>query len=68
MPIFAAGTVARLVAEDPAASSIRTSNDEVDSIGLTLGETVAANERDTREVARVLGLEGVFDLNEPNHR
>lgn len=68
MPIFAAGTVARFVAEGSRGFLIRTSNDEVDSIGLTLGETVAANERDTREVARVLGLEGVFDLNERNHR
>jgi LmbE family N-acetylglucosaminyl deacetylase len=68
MPIFASGTVAKLLAEGYRGYLIRTSNDEVDSVGLTVGETVAANERDTREVARVLGLDGVFDLNERNHR
>lgn len=68
MPIFAAGTVAKLVAEGYRGYLIRTSNDEVDSVGLTVGETVAANECDARAVAEVLGLEHVFDLNERNHR
>lgn len=68
MPIFAAGTVAKLIAEGYRGYLIRTSNDEVDSVGLTVGETVAANERDARAVAEVLGLERVFDLNERNHR
>lgn len=68
MPIFAAGTVAKLLSEGYQGYFIRTSNDEADSIGLTVGETVAANERDARTVARVLGLSGVFDLNERNHR
>lgn len=68
MPVFAGGTVAKLIAEGYRGWLIRTSNDEVDSIGLTVGETVAANERDARDVARILGLEGVFDLNERNHR
>lgn len=68
MPIFAAGTVAKLITEGYRGYLIRTSNDEVDSVGLTVGETVAANERDARAVAEVLGLERVFDLNERNHR
>lgn len=68
MPIFASGTVAKLIAEGYRGFLIRTTNDEVDSVGLTVGETVAANERDAREVARVLGLDGGFDLNERNHR
>ena len=68
MPIFAAGAVAKLIAEGYRGYLIRTSNDEVDSVGLTVGETVAANERDARVVAEVLGLDGVFDLNERNHR
>jgi LmbE family N-acetylglucosaminyl deacetylase len=68
MPIFAAGTVAKLIGEGYRGFLVRTSNDEVDSVGLTVGETVAANERDARDVARVLGLDGVFDLNERNHR
>ena len=68
MPIFAAGTVAKLLAEGYRGYLIRTSNDEVDSVSLTVGETVAANERDARVVADTLGLDGVFDLNERNHR
>jgi LmbE family N-acetylglucosaminyl deacetylase len=68
MPIFASGTVAKLIAEGYRGYLVRTSNDEADSVGLTAGETIAANERDAQAVARVLGLEGVFDLNERNHR
>lgn len=68
MPFFAAGTVAKLLREGCRGYLIRTSNDEVDSAGMTPGETMLANERDAREVVRVLGLEGIFDLNERNHR
>ncbi len=68
MPIFAAGTVAKLLNEGYSGHLIRTSNDEVDSVGLTVGETVAANERDARSVVSVLGLAKSFDLNERNHR
>jgi LmbE family N-acetylglucosaminyl deacetylase len=34
----------------------------------TIGDHVLGNERDNAEVARVLGLKKVFDLNYPNHR
>ena len=67
MPFHAAGTVAKLLREGCRAL-IRTSNDEVDSAALSPGETMLANERDAREVVRALHLEGVFDLNERNHR
>src|SRR5215813_1531034 len=46
-PIFAAGTIAKLLKEGYTGYLIRTSNDEKDSFDLTLGETVVANERDT---------------------
>src|ERR1700749_4382560 len=46
-PIFAGGTLAKLISEGYAGYFIRTSNDEKDSYRLTLGETVLANERDT---------------------
>jgi LmbE family N-acetylglucosaminyl deacetylase len=68
MPIFAAGTVAKLLNEGYTGHLIRTSNDEKDSYDLSMGETVLANEKDTRVMARELGLKQVFDLNYRNHR
>src|SRR5271154_2772167 len=67
-PIFAGGTIAKLLREGATGYFIRTSNDEKDSFDLSLGETVLANERDTAEVIRVLGLAKVFDLSYRNHR
>jgi LmbE family N-acetylglucosaminyl deacetylase len=67
-PIFAAGTIAKLLREGYKGYFIRTSNDEKDSFDLSLGETVLANERDTAEMVRVLGLEKCFDLSYRNHR
>lgn len=67
-PIFAGGTIAKLLAEGYKGYFIRTSNDEKDSYNLTLGETVLANERDTAEVVRTFGLERAFDLSYRNHR
>src|SRR4051794_7867803 len=67
-PIFAGGTIAKLLREGYKGYLIRTSNDEKDSYHLTLGETVLANERDTAEVVRTFGLERAFDLSYRNHR
>ncbi len=67
IPIFAGGTVAKLIDEGATGYLIRTTNDECAGQG-SIGETVLANERDTREVARALGLKQVFDLNYRNHR
>ena len=67
-PIFAAGAIAKLLREGYTGYYIRTSNDEKDSFGLSLGETVLANERDTAGMIRVLGLKQVFDLGYRNHR
>ncbi len=67
IPIFAAGAVAKLLNEGYTGHLIRTSNDECAGPG-TIGDTVLANERDNREVARALGLKQVFDLNYRNHR
>lgn len=67
-PIFASGTIAKLLKEGAAGYFIRTSNDEKDSFDLSLGETVLANERDTAEMMRALGLEKSFDLSYRNHR
>jgi LmbE family N-acetylglucosaminyl deacetylase len=67
-PIFAAGTIAKLLKEGYTGYLIRTSNDEKDSFDLTLGETVLANERDTAAVIAVLGLKQSFDLGYRNHK
>jgi LmbE family N-acetylglucosaminyl deacetylase len=67
IPLFAAGTVAKLVNEGYTGYMIRTTNDEKAGAG-TMAETVLGNERDTEAVARVLGLRKVFHLNYRNHR
>lgn len=67
-PIFAGGTIAKLLNEGYTGVLIRTSNDEKDSLDLTLGETVRANERDSREFLKTMGLHQVFDLSYRNHR
>src|ERR1035441_6091268 len=41
-PIFAGGTIAKLLREGATGYFIRTSNDEKDSFNLSLGETVLA--------------------------
>ena len=67
-PIFVGGTVAKLLNEGYTGYLIRTSNDEKDSWDLTLGETVLANERDTKVFVKTMGLKDVFDLGNRNHR
>ena len=65
--LFAAGAVAKLIQEGYTGHLIRVTNDDMAGPG-TIGETVLANERDNDAVARVLGLEKVFNLNYNNHR
>lgn len=67
-PIFAGGTVAKLLSEGYTGYFIRTSNDEKDSFRLSLGETVLANERDTQEFLKTMGLKEAYDLGYRNHR
>lgn len=66
--LFAGGTVAKLVDEGYTAYAIRVTNDEKDAYGVSTGEAVLGNERDTREMASILGIAGVHDLNYRNHR
>lgn len=66
IPIFAAGTVAKLLAEGYTGHLIRVSNDDSAGPG-TVGVTVLANEKDNDAVARVLGLKSVYNLNYSNH-
>src|SRR3954453_12219349 len=55
-PIFAGGTLAKLMSEGYTGYFIRTSNDEKDSYHMSLGETVLANERDTARLVKTLGF------------
>jgi LmbE family N-acetylglucosaminyl deacetylase len=65
--IFAGGTVHKLIQEGYTGYFIRVTNDEMDSYDLSMGETVLANERDTLNVARILGITKVYHLNYRNH-
>jgi LmbE family N-acetylglucosaminyl deacetylase len=73
IPLTSAGTVAKLVREGYTGYLVRATNDDMgDAPDLgtpgTIGENVLRNERDNDEVARVLGLKRVFNLNYGNHR
>jgi len=66
IPIFAGGTVAKLIEEGYTGYLIRTTNDEMAGAGTT-GEVVLHNERDNDAVAKALGLQKVFNLEYRNH-
>ncbi len=66
IPLFAAGTVAKLLDEGYTGHLVRVTNDDMAGPG-TIGETALANEKDNDQVARVLGLKQVFNLNYNNH-
>ena len=68
LPLFAAGTIAKLMNEGYTGCLIRMTNDEKAGRGATTGEVVLNNERDNDAVASALGLTRVFNLNYRNHR
>jgi LmbE family N-acetylglucosaminyl deacetylase len=68
IPIFAGGTVAKLISEGYTGYLIRTSNDDHAGKGDTPGEVIRNNEKDNEAVAKVLGLKKTIDLNYRNHR
>ncbi len=67
IPLFAAGTVAKLLAEGYTGYLIRTTNDDMAGRG-TVAETELSNERDNQKLIQVMGLKGGYDLNYLNHR
>ena len=67
IPIFAGGTVLKLIDEGYTGYLITLSNDSMAGTGSSIGDIVLKNERDTQEVARRLGLKDSFFLNYPNH-
>ena len=68
IPIFAGGTVAKLIREGYTGYLIRTSNDDHAGRGASVGEVILNNEKDNAKVAEALGLKKVFDLGYRNHR
>jgi len=67
IPIFAGGTVLKLLDEGYTGYLITMSNDSMAGGGSSIGDIVLKNERDTQEVARRLGLKEALFLNYPNH-
>jgi LmbE family N-acetylglucosaminyl deacetylase len=67
-PIFAGGTMAKLLQEGYKGYIIRTSNDDKDSVHtMSIGETVLANEQDVEYFVKNAGFERSFNLNYTNH-
>jgi LmbE family N-acetylglucosaminyl deacetylase len=68
VPIFAGGTVAKLIKEGYTGYLIRTSNDDHAGRGSTVAEVIKNNEQDNFKTAAALGLKKVYDLGYRNHR
>jgi LmbE family N-acetylglucosaminyl deacetylase len=66
IPLFAGGTVAKLINEGYSGCLIRTTNDDKTGSG-TVGQGILSNESDNAVVAKALGLSKVFDLQYSNH-
>jgi LmbE family N-acetylglucosaminyl deacetylase len=66
IPLFAAGTLLKLIDEGAKAYLIRVTNDDMAGPG-SYAETVTANARDMNAISARLGVEHTFDLNYSNH-
>lgn len=67
IPIFAAGTVLKLIDEGYEGYLITMSDDSMAGAGSSYGDIVHKNERDTVEVAKRLGCRDAIFLKYPNH-
>ncbi len=67
VPIFAAGTVLKLIDEGCAGYLITMSDDSMAGVGASYGEIIQKNERDTMEVSKRLGCKDAFFMKYPNH-
>jgi LmbE family N-acetylglucosaminyl deacetylase len=67
IPLFAGGTVLKLIDEGYTGYLITLSDDSMAGSGATYGEIVLKNERDTIEVGKRLGCKDSIFLNYPNH-
>lgn len=68
LPLFGAGTVAKLIKEGYAAYLIQTTNDEKCGPGPGLGENILQNQNEVDDLVNVLGLKDVYHLGYRNHR
>jgi len=64
---FAGGTLLKMIKEGYTGYFIRLSNDEKDSYDLSIGETIYRIEQETAQVAKLIGIEKVYDFNYKNH-
>ncbi len=60
--IFCGGTLAKLARDGWDVHMIRVTNDEKDSLDLSKEETIAANGREVRDMAEILGIAEIHDL------
>jgi LmbE family N-acetylglucosaminyl deacetylase len=67
IPIFAGGTVLKMIDEGYTGYLVTLSDDSAAGAGDTYGEIVLKNERDTVEVGKRLGCKDSIFLNYPNH-
>ena len=67
IPIFAGGTVLKLIDEGYAGYLITMSDDSMAGTGSSYGDIVLKNERDTVEVGKRLGCKDSIFLEYPNH-
>jgi LmbE family N-acetylglucosaminyl deacetylase len=67
VPIFAAGTVLKLIDEGCTGYLITMSDDSMAGEGASYGEIVLKNEQDTKEAGRRLGCADAIFLKYPNH-
>jgi LmbE family N-acetylglucosaminyl deacetylase len=67
IPIFAAGTVLKLIDEGYTGYLITMSDDSMAGEGSSHGDIILKNEQDTMEVSKRLGCKEAFFLKYPNH-
>lgn len=67
MPIYSAGTIAKLIAEGYTAYLIQVTNDEKCGPTHSFGETILANEHDVEALAKVMGFKQTLYLGYRNH-
>jgi len=67
IPIFAGGTVLKMIDEGYTGYLITMSDDSMAGEGASVGEIVLKNERDTVEVSKRLGCKEAIFLKYPNH-
>lgn len=65
--LFAGGTLLKMMKEGYKGYFIRLTNDEKDAYDLSIGETIYRIEQETQQVARLFGIEKVYDFNYKNH-